>query len=256
MQRVLAYWAYLLKRPRPAGAHCKTGVFPSLRKPARQCTPRRITVLMAYTPEVADYGDIAAELNSLYCNARGYDLRVVKGPRFASDRHITWEKVAHTLKLLRELPDENYVFWIDCDAYFNRSAIQLERFAPDDANISICTELLGQGTNTGTFLVRNCQWSRDFLRLWWASAAAYPYYARGRPHEQGALDQLIMDGAGEGKVALFYKTDFNSDCYIPSVSDRVCTDFVVHYMGRTSKERRELMGAALASRKILLNIMS
>jgi hypothetical protein len=91
--------------------------------------------------------------------------------------------------------------------------------------------------NTGTFAVRNSDWSRAFLAHWWSSTFGLEQRAL---HEQGALGLLLrrMDLSSKIRVvdAEVINSAFGS---LPTVTGRrrEPTTFVLHMMSQSSSDR-------------------
>lgn len=208
----------------------------------------RIAVLMAYTTNVAVYGDIAAEINRKYADRHGYRFvlyRTNDRPKESSDgRHITWDKLMWIKRVFMENKDVDYVFWIDCDAYFSDQTKKLEGILPGRGDISLCCNTrLSKNTNTGAMLFRRCPWTFDFIDELWKLGGPKERWHKEKYHEQSALDEMMMwdvhGCSSEGHVALFKPDAFNSDA-IDKASDslRVLNQFIVHRMGTPADYRK------------------
>lgn len=227
---------------------------------------RKILVLMAYTTNIADYGDISASINKRFADRHGYDFILYRTnerpPESKDGRHITWDKIAWIMKAFQEHKDTDFVFWIDCDAYFADQSKKLEGIIPGGGDISICCNTrLSKNTNTGAMLVRRCPWSFNFLCELWKMGAPDSRWHKEKYHEQSALDEMmIWDTFGmgkshpftiltknkiytgcstEGHIALFKSDAFNTDAMDKSSDSlKVLNQFVVHRMGTSAEYRK------------------
>lgn len=103
---------------------------------------------------------------------------------FDGSRHIdtsrppAWSKikaVQHLMKARDEVDDQgnsgeacDWVVWTDADTVVMNSTIRITDFLPSDPTKDLVVASdKGGGYNSGVFLFRNSQWSKDFLRAWW-----------------------------------------------------------------------------------------
>ncbi|PKA48395.1 Putative glycosyltransferase 2 [Apostasia shenzhenica] len=84
-----------------------------------------------------------------------------------------WAKLPLIRKLLLSHPEVEFLWWMDSDAMFTDMAFELpwERYAPYNLVMHGWNEMVYDdrnwiGLNTGSFLLRNCQWSLDLLDAW------------------------------------------------------------------------------------------
>ena len=74
-------------------------------------------------------------------------------------------KIVTLLDLLKDdLIERQYdwYYWVDGDAIFTNFSINIHDFLPSSLHHSHYN-LIVAATNSGVFLIRNCQWSYDFL---------------------------------------------------------------------------------------------
>ncbi|KAL8047658.1 hypothetical protein ABFS82_07G014800 [Erythranthe guttata] len=84
-----------------------------------------------------------------------------------------WAKLPLIRKLLLSHPEIEFLWWMDSDAMFTDMAFEVpwERYKDHNLvmhgwNEMIYDEKNWIGLNTGSFLLRNCQWSLDMLDTW------------------------------------------------------------------------------------------
>uniref|UniRef100_A0A6N2MYM0 xyloglucan 6-xylosyltransferase n=1 Tax=Salix viminalis TaxID=40686 RepID=A0A6N2MYM0_SALVM len=84
-----------------------------------------------------------------------------------------WAKLPLIRKLLLSHPEVEFLWWMDSDAMFTDMAFEVpwERYKDSNFvmhgwNEMVYDEKNWIGLNTGSFLLRNCQWSLDLLDTW------------------------------------------------------------------------------------------
>lgn len=84
-----------------------------------------------------------------------------------------WAKLPLIRKLLLSHPEVEFLWWMDSDAMFTDMAFELpwERYKDHNFVMHGWNEMVYDqknwiGLNTGSFLLRNCQWSLDLLDAW------------------------------------------------------------------------------------------
>ncbi|GJN08128.1 hypothetical protein PR202_ga26020 [Eleusine coracana subsp. coracana] len=84
-----------------------------------------------------------------------------------------WAKLPLIRALLLAHPEVEFLWWMDSDAMFTDMAFELpwERYGPYNLILHGWDEMVYDdknwiGLNTGSFLLRNCQWSLDMLDTW------------------------------------------------------------------------------------------
>jgi xyloglucan 6-xylosyltransferase len=84
-----------------------------------------------------------------------------------------WAKLPLMRALLLAHPEVEFLWWMDSDTMFTDMAFELpwERYGPHNLIMHGWDEMVYDdknwiGLNTGSFLLRNCQWSLDMLDTW------------------------------------------------------------------------------------------
>ncbi|KAG2406588.1 hypothetical protein LR48_Vigan03g285600 [Vigna angularis] len=84
-----------------------------------------------------------------------------------------WTKLPLIRKLLLSHPELEFIWWMDSDAMFTDMAFEVPWERYKDHNLvmhgwdkMVYDEKNWIGLNTGSFLLRNCQWSLDILDAW------------------------------------------------------------------------------------------
>lgn len=153
----------------------------------------RIGVVMYADQNISQYAHTAYEINAAYARTHGYDIILFneKTSNYET-RDQRWNKV----KIIGNAIDvetgvyrtHDYVVWLDSDLIvidFNLTLEDIIRQFPT-SDIILSSEAhaeTGVG-NTGSFIVRNCAWSRSFIKDWWEN------FDRSLAHDQIFFDRL------------------------------------------------------------------
>ena len=164
-----------------------------------------------------------------YCEKHGYDF-IYGEEQLDKNRPIAWSKI---LLLRKTLDNHKYkwVFWTDADSLFMNMSIPLEDLIDDNYNIIITQEDCGN-INSGQFFLKNCAWSKEFLKKvyghtecinhgWWENLAIIKEYENDKDVAKltKLLPQRLMNS--------YPKVEFQPG------------DFIVHFAG--VKDRDLLM---------------
>jgi xyloglucan 6-xylosyltransferase len=92
---------------------------------------------------------------------------------FQKEMNSFWAKLPLLRNLLLNHPEVEWIWWMDSDAIFTDMTfeVSLERYVGKNIVVHGFSDLLFEqqkwlGLNTGSFLLRNCQWSLDLLDAW------------------------------------------------------------------------------------------
>lgn len=192
----------------------------------------RICVVMLYTPNISSYSSITEQINRKYCNKWGYDFKLYD--TLIPNKWATWSKLD---AIKNTLPDYDYIFWIDSDAFFNNHDIPLQNFITTQYDMYICDDLPNNSpgqhclVNTGTMLIKNTKYMQDFIDIWLNYDGPYNYQPY---HEQTILDYMIKHSIFncQNKIKIYEAKTFNS-VFCEFHND----DFVIHMMGLDEESR-------------------
>ena len=123
-----------------------------------------ICVIMFYDDNIKGYGDINYIINKLYCEK--YNLKLIlSNEKKYSDRHSAWERLP---LLLENISKFDYLIWIDADAIFYNDANNIVDIINNNKNVNFIfsNDMGNRNINTGVFIVKNSQYSIDFLTRW------------------------------------------------------------------------------------------
>ena len=126
----------------------------------------KVALIMFYDDTIKSYGDINYNINKLYCEKHNLEIILSHERKYNNtSRCVTWERIP---ALLDNISKFDYLIWIDSDAFFYNDANNITDlinkyndvnfiFSRDNGNIDI---------NSGVFIVKNSQYSIDFLTKW------------------------------------------------------------------------------------------
>ena len=107
-----------------------------------------------------------------YCRLHGIEI-FYNMAHLDSEMAGFWAKLPLIRKLMLSHPEVELIWWMDSDAMFTDMAFELpiERYRDYNFVMHGWEELVYNrknwiGLNTGSFLLRNCQWSLDILDAW------------------------------------------------------------------------------------------
>jgi hypothetical protein len=127
-------------------------------------------IIAQYWTNNISYGKYTELINEKYCNEKGYIYHVEKDTlkikENIKDRAITWYKPKFLLEVFK-IYNPEYILFLDADAIVCDSDFSIQDFITDDFNI-LCTLDYGPSKlNAGVFIMKNTQWTKDFLQKWW-----------------------------------------------------------------------------------------
>lgn len=160
-----------------------------------------------------------------YAKRHGYGLTIkdlTTAKRYSHENRESWQKVDILKQTMREFPDAEWFWWLDLDTFImepDRSLDShifsrldklvdrtLESFNPLGLEVDIpyvdYTEELNLlitqdcgGFNLGSFLIKNTEWSKLLLDMWWDPAAYEQKHMLWEHREQDALETLYANEA-------------------------------------------------------------
>ena len=99
-----------------------------------------------------------------YAAKHGYHL-YDESDALDTSRPPSWSKIRAARRLLTE-EHCDWVFWMDADTVIMNSHKRIQDFLPVTKDLVI-TEQKGGSYNAGAWVIRNSQWSLEFLDTWW-----------------------------------------------------------------------------------------
>ena len=164
-----------------------------------------IAVLQFYTSNI-NYGVYSEMINQKYCEDKGYTYVCEKNTEriisICDKRSFHWGKV----KLVQELLDTDkfdYILFLDADAIISDFNQNIEDFIDSDYDMVFAEDVgYHSSMNTGVFLVKNSEWSKNFLKTWWESGETY----KGKDAPFGLeIMEENLEKAGYFKWALWHE---------------------------------------------------
>jgi len=149
---------------------------------------------MWYDENIASFADINYKINKAYCNKNNIDL-IRCNLRRQSNRSPHWEK---NPLLLEYIYNYDYVIWLDADAHFYIDSKNIIDFINDYKSYNFIfskdiPSFMKNGINTGFFIVKNTQYSIDFLKKWQFDELLYKNNSYPGVWEQGVLLDMYRE---------------------------------------------------------------
>lgn len=129
----------------------------------------KIYIAQYYTENLT-HGPFAEKINQKYANEMGYGYYCEKSTKdirdFLKGIAPTWYKS----KLILDVFDKHnpeYVLFLDTDAIISNPTIKIEEFIDPEYNFIVAKDISHHSImNAGVFLIKNNEWSRNFLQRW------------------------------------------------------------------------------------------
>jgi hypothetical protein len=116
-------------------------------------------VTMAVGQEYEKMVGLGIENKRLYCEKHGYDF-IYTNESLDLSRPIPWSKIKLLANALKQ-KDYKWVFWTDADALIMNQAIPLEDLIDENYDLILTKDM--NEINSGNFLLKNSEWSKQFL---------------------------------------------------------------------------------------------
>ena len=196
----------------------------------------RVGVVMFYDDAIKEYGDNNYAINKKYCDKYKLDI-ILSQEKTYQNRHASWERLPLILKHIEKY---DYLIWIDADAYFYYDAGNIVDFIqeqPND-NFIFSNDMGNRNINSGFFIVKNCEYSRQFLQKWAYDEELYINNPYPIWWDQGVLCSMIEQNILDIKN--------NASCHEYGIMQHFDKDYLVHshkrpyvfhMAGRTTNER-------------------
>ena len=203
------------------------------------------------TRDIWNYSAYSFAVNEIYCESNGYIMRHLdedSGPQY--DQYDSrWNKVKALEEALE--PEKgwgrnlDWIVWLDADAIILDMNMHIEKVAASrpNAHILMSAEHAGSSTlvNSGTIIVKNSEWSRRFLHMWWT------YRNRKLYSDQEQFDLLYQSFDGDTefreKIAILPPDAINSDP--PAMTQQKPYNQILHLMGEHLAFRVRVFNAGL-----------
>ena len=164
----------------------------------------KIAVLQFYTSNVS-YGPYSEEINKKYCEEKGYTYICKKDNskirEISEGRSFHWCKV----KLVQEILNTNnfdYILFLDADAIFSDFNQNIEDFIDSNYDMVFAEDVGHHSSmNTGVFLSKNSEWTKNFLTIWWESGNTF----KGKDSQDLSIMEENLEKVGYFKEALWHE---------------------------------------------------
>ncbi|XP_058186376.1 putative glycosyltransferase 7 [Rhododendron vialii] len=143
-----------------------------------------------------------------YCRIQGHDI-FYNNAFLHREMTSVWAKLPPVRAAMVAHPEAEWVLWLDSDAVVTDMEFKLpfEKYGNHNFVISGWENLIYEkrswlGLNTGIFLIRNCQWSIDFIETWASLGPANPNHDELKEIIRGTLTD--KEFPGDEQSALVY----------------------------------------------------
>ncbi|CAA0841069.1 Glycosyltransferase 6 [Striga hermonthica] len=144
-----------------------------------------------------------------YCRIHGYKIfynNAYLEPKMRS----FWAKIPVLKAAMLAHPETEWLFWVDSDAVFTdmEFKVPLERYKDHNMVVHGWPNMIYEdkswvGLNAGVFLIRNCQWTMEFLDVWANMGPMSPDYNKwGEILSQTLKDRMFL--GADDQSALVY----------------------------------------------------
>lgn len=144
-----------------------------------------------------------------YCRLHGYDIlynNLLLHPKMNS----YWAKYPVIKAAMMAHPEAEWIWWIDSDAVFTdmEFTVPLEKYKNHNLIVDgwereIYEKKSWTGLNAGVFLIRNCQWSMDFMHVWTSMGPQSPDFNKWGQVQKSILKDKMFPGSDD-QAALIY----------------------------------------------------
>lgn len=149
-----------------------------------------IAILNLYDTGIEYYARFTEDMNRMYADKHGYRYIRHLG-LLTRDRSPNWSKILLLLDSMDKYPDIDWFWWEDSDVIITDMEFKLETVIElaNDEEIFLCSKL-PTSFNTGSFLIRNCEVSKQFLR----DVYAKEQFAYHHLSEEAAINYILLRG--------------------------------------------------------------
>ena len=195
----------------------------------------KIGLVMFYDEPIKTYGNLNAIINSIYCKKYNIDF-ICSHQRQYESRYAAWERFP---LILQHLDNYDYLIWIDADAHFYLDANNICDIikAHENSHIIFSKDLTAL-INTGFFIVKNTEYSKQFIKMWAYDEDLYKNNTIPHIWDNGViLDMFTANTLNilNNSVIIDYGIlqHFNND----ELTTFSQMPYIVHYAGQPSEYR-------------------
>lgn len=188
----------------------------------------KVGICMFYDDEIKIYSEINYKINKKYCDKYNLQL-IVSTDKKLPNRHSAWERLP---LLLDNISNFDYLIWVDADAFFYYDANNILDIISDnkDVHFIFSKDVNSDNVNTGIMIVKNSQYSIEFLNKWLYDEKLYNNNPRPLWWDQGVLIGMmnnnilnIIENCAKlnyGDLQHFYNYDRLPNTYIFHLAGR------------------------------------
>jgi len=134
-----------------------------------------------------EIGSLCLESLKKYAKKYGFDIKLYND--FKSNRPAPWNKIKIVEKILNDKKRYDFVFWIDADALFVNFDEDIRLEIEPENDLYLVKHQINESKipNTGVFLLRNSDWSKEFLKEVWDKKE----YIHHNWWENAAINELL-----------------------------------------------------------------
>ncbi|KAK1648836.1 hypothetical protein QYE76_066641 [Lolium multiflorum] len=199
-----------------------------------------------------------------YCRLHGVEL-FYNTALLHPEMKAYWAKIPNVRATMLAHPEAEWIWWLDADAVLTDMDFSLPLHRYRDHNLilygwerEVYDARSWLGLNAGVFLIRNCQWSLDFMDAWARMGPASPEYADwgkligealnikadNGSDDQAALVYLLLKNRNKWGAKTYLHNDYYFQGYWAEIVDQL-DDIAARYL---AAERRAPGAAALRRR--------
>jgi hypothetical protein len=155
----------------------------------------KIVIAQFYTSNVS-YGYYTEAVNKKYCEDKGYTYYCEKDDAKINNalegRSPTWYKPKLIEDILEKYNPE-YILFMDIDAVISNFNKDIEEFIDENYNLTFTEDMSNHSViNAGIFIIKNTEWSKNFLKIWWNSVQIFT----GRDSKNIVIAEENLDKIG------------------------------------------------------------
>ncbi|GFY93715.1 Galactosyl transferase GMA12/MNN10 family protein [Actinidia rufa] len=185
-----------------------------------------------------------------YCRIHGYDIFYSNSFLHPKMRSY-WAKLPLIRAAMVVHPEAEWIWWVDSDAVFTdmEFKLPLRRYKAHNMVVHGWPHLIYEkrswvGVNAGVFLIRNCQWSMDFMNVWASMGPQSPNFAKwGRIQKSTFPDKMFP--ASDDQSALVYLLLKEREKW----ADKIYVEGEYYFQGLRRRYAEKLSGSYAALRE-------
>jgi hypothetical protein len=193
----------------------------------------KVAVVMFYDDNIKCYGDLNYTINKMYCEKYNLDF-IFSNQKQYKNRHSAWERLP---LLIKNLPMYDYLMWIDADAFFYKDAGNIVNIIEKnkDVNFIFSNDIGNTNINTGFFIVKNTEYSIEFLKKWAYDEQLYKKNPKPAWWDQGVLVYMFNNNILNIKKNCVYH-DYGILQHFHEI-DKQKNTYIYHLAGKKSQIR-------------------